>query len=560
MNKYHCLSVLWVVVCTGLLSVLCSCEKKPGASTPRLTDLPVLIKNEKNWSLYHLDGTFLCENSLDGMPSLVINDIFSRVNPDSTYSLWRVEDKPVVVNGCRRLLSVGWNNSGLIPVCTPGARIQIIDTLGNIKFTLNPIDGVEIMETALTFWDDMLRIITVDGKYGFVDRQGKVVIAPKYYVALDFSEGKALVEIPGKTSDSRRLYRFIDKTGRTLFDVPDSIRLETFRYRYDKVVAHTVSGRVGFLNKEGKFENVIPDAEGIGNYNSKYYAFVIDGRWGVADFKGRIKIPAQYQTIEMLPDESFLVLPHHGKYLVLDCNGIQKFEFDESSYVKFVPKIGFICKTPKGFKILNKNGRREVPEYFKNISLNRSASKAVRSQWYNPSSIFSQLGDKISAYGVGKFKIGLPYYHFIRKDASKDLVTTKRIPELFVNSDSVKFRVTAYTNKPIAKYIATKEGAHQYEFNKDALLKILQIDIFMKKDTWRSEQLAFETAMLNKGYAHIKTIDRGGVSYHLYKHAHTELLVFYSEPQKQVRIYVVDEDSAYNIKQKVLKYPGIPKD
>lgn len=40
--------------------------------------------------------------------------------------------------------------------------------------------------------------VKVNGKWGFIDRQGKLLIAPKFDSVDDFFQGKAEVEIGGK--------------------------------------------------------------------------------------------------------------------------------------------------------------------------------------------------------------------------------------------------------------------------------------------------------------------------------------------------------------------------
>ena len=66
---------------------------------------------------------------------------------------------------------------------------------------------------------DGLARIERDGKYGFIDNTGQVVIPPKYDLAWDFSEGLARVSQNGKAG-------FIDNTGKVViplkYDKADS--------------------------------------------------------------------------------------------------------------------------------------------------------------------------------------------------------------------------------------------------------------------------------------------------------------------------------------------------
>ncbi len=56
---------------------------------------------------------------------------------------------------------------------------------------------------------DGLAVVNKDGKWGFIDKTGKVVIPLQYDYASNFSEGLALVKKDGKSG-------FVDKTGKAV--------------------------------------------------------------------------------------------------------------------------------------------------------------------------------------------------------------------------------------------------------------------------------------------------------------------------------------------------------
>ena len=62
--------------------------------------------------------------------------------------------------------------NGLIPVSGLKSRIEVIDSLGRKRFTLTPVDGVEIIESSAAFFDGLLMIVNADGKYGYMTRKG----------------------------------------------------------------------------------------------------------------------------------------------------------------------------------------------------------------------------------------------------------------------------------------------------------------------------------------------------------------------------------------------------
>lgn len=90
---------------------------------------------------------------------------------------------------------------------------------------------------------DGLARIERDGKYGFIDNTGQVVIPPKYDLAWDFSEGLARVSQNGKAG-------FIDNTGKVVIPL-----------KYDKAysfyngvagVLDRSTGEAFYINRQGE--------------------------------------------------------------------------------------------------------------------------------------------------------------------------------------------------------------------------------------------------------------------------------------------------------------------
>jgi len=83
--------------------------------------------------------------------------------------------------------------------------------------------------------------VQINWLWGFIDKTGKIVIAPKYKYAFEFSEGLANVQKSEK-------YGFIDKTGKT-----------QIKFKYEEkadftegLAAVKISGKYQFINKAGK--------------------------------------------------------------------------------------------------------------------------------------------------------------------------------------------------------------------------------------------------------------------------------------------------------------------
>lgn len=547
-----CKMFIWAGCISGLM--LASCRDNPAAHDTEITDLPVKIDGQKNWSFFGSDGKLRYENILPAEPSLVVNGIFSCANADGTYALFSASaDAPAVIPGCGRLYSVGWNHNGLIPVCQTGKRISVVNVSGEKQFELQPVNGAEIVETALAYYDDRLMVVTADGLYGFVDTKGNLVVKPKYYSASNYGEGRAMVEIPGQNPSDVKVFSFIDTNGNTLFDVPSNIRLQTYRYLYGRIVARTDKGQIGFLDAKGKFEKAIDGAIGIGQYNYDYYTYLTkEGLSGVVSFKGDKHLPARYESIEILPDQTFLVSDQKGKFRLFDRNGIEKLAFNDYEYVKYVNNFGFVCRGKQGSVLLNRNGRRELAQNLSDVSFSRSASIVVRSDAQTSNDIFSQLGMMVTPYGFSKFKIGMPFYVFVRREPNASYASRNYImPKLLKDGENVRFTLTLYADRTICHSANPAGKGEPYEFDKGAHLRMIQVDAQMTDNSWFSAQVRFTRNIMNKGYRLVKSVVKEGTVYRLYKAMDNELILFYNESEKRMRILISDEKTRNEVRRNI---------
>lgn len=61
---------------------------------------------------------------------------------------------------------------------------------------------------------DGLAVDSIHGKYGYVDKDGKTIIAHQYHMASSFSDGLARVSVVDNTSIAGQRVGYIDKTGK----------------------------------------------------------------------------------------------------------------------------------------------------------------------------------------------------------------------------------------------------------------------------------------------------------------------------------------------------------
>jgi hypothetical protein len=92
--------------------------------------------------------------------------------------------------------------------------------------------------------------VEVGGKWGFIDRTGKVVIAPQFSRVWEFSEDMAVVE---KGYGQEKAFGYVDKTGKSAVE-PTFAGTWGFSEGLAAVrVGNGTGERWGFIDKTGKF-------------------------------------------------------------------------------------------------------------------------------------------------------------------------------------------------------------------------------------------------------------------------------------------------------------------
>jgi hypothetical protein len=176
--------------------------------------------------------------------------------------------------------------------------------------------------------------IRVNGKFGFIDRSGNVVIQPQFQGVYDFSNGLAKIYVGGKFDTA-----YIDETGKIviepLFDI-GGIFSEGFAWvgfdptkteykignktHYSSQSSHSFNYKIGFIDKSGKFITE-PIFTFAGNF-SEGLAFVRtkENKFGFIDKTGKFVITPKFDWADNFSEGLALVFVK-GKYGFIDKTG-----------------------------------------------------------------------------------------------------------------------------------------------------------------------------------------------------------------------------------------------
>ena len=204
--------------------------------------------------------------------------------------------------------------------------------------------------------------VKLNGKFGFIDRTGKIIIEPQFDGVWSFSEGLALVW-NGDFEDGNRGY--IDKTGKYVIN-PPSPGCASF---FEGVAAAKVSEngtKWGYIDKTGKFDIqpqfdfALDFSEGLAGIKICVSWYPL---WGFINHKGEIVIRPRYDLVSDFteglaratvgvwtrPDWRTYYIDKAGKWVVSN-SFISAGDFSEglaNICEDYNKKYGFIDKTGK---------------------------------------------------------------------------------------------------------------------------------------------------------------------------------------------------------------------
>ena len=209
-----------------------------------------------------------------------------------------------------------------------------------------------------------------DGKYGYIDDNGKVIIPFEYEYAEDFNEGLAIVWKGYKLLvDDYFKCGYIDKTGKEVISIKYD-NAEKFKNGIAKVTENRESF---FINKMGekiisfKYDKLSPFKEGLA-------AAEKDGKWGYIDKAGKVIIPFQYDyASEFNGDLAIVAIGeeyHFRKYFYINKAGNDVTEINRYEYLgPFRDNLALVqSKENWKYGYIDKTGKEVISTKYDNAS------------------------------------------------------------------------------------------------------------------------------------------------------------------------------------------------
>jgi hypothetical protein len=143
--------------------------------------------------------------------------------------------------------------------------------------------------------NDILLPIDINGKWGFIDATGKIIITPQFLAVRGFSDGLAPF-----VSESNQKYGYINTKGEIVispqFDNADPFTNGVAQVRLggNNDPQNYIPSKIGFIDKSGKII-IPPQFEAVDNFHEGLAMARAGKKWGYINLKGEFVIKPQFK-------------------------------------------------------------------------------------------------------------------------------------------------------------------------------------------------------------------------------------------------------------------------
>jgi hypothetical protein len=332
-------------------------EKFFTTSSNKISYIAFKKDSEDRWGLMDMNGKVLVEKEWEKEPSFASCGIVRVLNKDGLYEYYTAEAKPKKIG--KEYKSAGLFSENLAAVSEEDNPIAFIDVSGKVVFIIKELDG-ELVDKVGHFVDGFAKFKTINKKWGFLNKEGKVAIKAKYDYASDFKDGIAEVGMKElKNKDSVELgyivkYGFINEKGDEVIKIKKGIEYGT---PGEGLIAFSDNEKnYGFINfKEEKIIKPDKDFHKVTSFNGNYASFSDGDKWGVIDKDGKTIERAKYEFAYCSNGLIYINDNNKVGFLSTDGKEVIKTQYDDG--LPFIDNTT-IVKDGKSFILIDKKGNQ----------------------------------------------------------------------------------------------------------------------------------------------------------------------------------------------------------
>jgi len=193
-------------------------------------------------------------------------------------------------------------SDGLAAALNDNGKLGFIDKTGKVvipfQFEINPMYMEGLMPGHIFKFSEGLAPMASKDKFGYINKSGKWAIKPQFTQAWEFVDGLAVVTRGGNLKkESPGHYEIIDRTGRSVIKFgKDVSSVESFSEGLAAVEVE--KGKepplTGFIDKSGRFV-IEPKYPFVKSFSDGLAQFLLEnGKWAFMDHSGNIVLSTDY--------------------------------------------------------------------------------------------------------------------------------------------------------------------------------------------------------------------------------------------------------------------------
>jgi hypothetical protein len=271
-------------------------------------------------------------------------------------------------------------SEGLACVVPEDGKPQFIDDKGNVKFTVNEARYCGVFSEGLA-------AVGVEGKegikWGYINKEGKMVVNPQFDAAGPFTEGLAGVAKTNKEK-GEVLWGFIDHKGAIIINH----QFRGWNVSFNDGLAMVSDGKkIGYIDNTGKY-TINPQFDQAGEFKNGLAPIRQGDLCGYIDKEGKIVINPQFNAVNNFSGGLASVSSSDGKYGYIDGEGkyIINPQFEKAS--DFFGGVAFVESADK-WGIIDREGKYITNPQFDAINYDTEGyrSVTVESDYFDVSAV-----------------------------------------------------------------------------------------------------------------------------------------------------------------------------
>ncbi len=342
-----------------------------------------IVRLNNNYGLIDRNGNEICYYKYDSIGPFSFD--LAKVRLNSKYGFIDINGNEVIPLKYRE--AENFADCGLAKVLSSNFKHLFIDKKGKEAF-------LNIYKTVGSFSEGLLPVI-LNGRFGYIDKNGLVKIPIKYDYAYDFCEGFAMVQLNGK-------FGFVNKSGNEIIQLKyddagqfnyglakvkknnkwgfiDFVGDEIIPLKYDDVWGFDyglapvyLSGKYGFIDKKGNEVSQIIYTN-IDGFCNGLVPVELNGKWGVINMNGEVIIQIEYGKIDISISQyetliyAKIIGSIFDKWIVFDRYGkrVTQKKYDEIK--KFDLGLAIVRLGLK-YGFIDLNGNEIIPLKYDNVN------------------------------------------------------------------------------------------------------------------------------------------------------------------------------------------------